>query len=203
MVPHTMKPEVVPLCRGWMHYGRWCSPGLRRTHARLSLAKGQNLLSSLKTTERHSNLQSTLSRHLSSCAWRCRGVSDSLARGTRDLSSSANRRFPMALSYTACATWARISYLDAVRATTAARIMRRSWHVSAIHGRPEPSLRVWDHCWKQRHTNVILCPICTAICRYVHVASRSNGWSCSSGVHTRWRGMVVPYNECCKHCSRW
>ena len=56
-----------------------------------------------------------------------------------------------------------------------------------------------DHCWKQRHTTDTLCPTCAAIRRYVHPASlrptmrlRSNGWSCSTGVCTRWWSMVYP-----------
>ena len=51
-------------------------PMLRRTHVRPSLSNRQNLLSSLKTTESYSTLPSTVSRHHSSHAWRCRGVSD-------------------------------------------------------------------------------------------------------------------------------
>ena len=48
---HTIKSEVGPVCRGCV----WPSVAYR-----------QNLLSSLKTTERHSILLSTLSRHHSS-----------------------------------------------------------------------------------------------------------------------------------------
>ena len=44
-----------------------------------------------KTTGRQSILQSILSRHQSSRAWRCCGVSGSLATGTRDLSPAASR----------------------------------------------------------------------------------------------------------------
>ena len=61
----------------------------------------KNLLTSLKTTERHSTLQSTLSQHQSDRAWRCRGVSGSLATGTCDVSPAASRRFPMVLGDTA------------------------------------------------------------------------------------------------------
>ena len=88
--PHTMKPYVCPLCRGRMHSGRWRSPGLRP-----SLAYRQNLVLSLKARERHFTLQSILSRHQSSCAWRCHGVSGSLVWGTRDLSSAASTLFSM------------------------------------------------------------------------------------------------------------
>ena len=42
----------------------------------------QNLLSSLKTTDRHSTFESTLSWHQSSHAGWCHGGTDSLARGT-------------------------------------------------------------------------------------------------------------------------
>ena len=62
---------------------------------RPSLAYRQNLLSSLKTKERHFSLQPTLSLHQISRAWRCRGVSGSLARGTRDLGPAASRRWNM------------------------------------------------------------------------------------------------------------
>ena len=57
------------------------------------------------------------------CAWLRRGVSGSLARGTRDLSSTASRLFPMVLSDIAGATFARISSLDAA---ISPRTMRRS-----------------------------------------------------------------------------
>ena len=69
-----------------------------------------NLLSSLKITERHTNLQSYLSRHQNSRSWfKCRGVSGSLNECTSDLSPSASRRFLMVLSDTAGATCAQIS----------------------------------------------------------------------------------------------
>ena len=58
--------------------------------------------------------------------FRCRGVSGILARGTRDVSPAVSRRFPMVLGGTAGAKCARVSSVDAVRATTAARTMRRS-----------------------------------------------------------------------------
>ena len=146
----------------------------------------------MKTTERHSTLQSSLSRHQSSRAWRCRGASGSQARDTRDLSPAISRQFPMVLGDTAGPTCARISSLDAVQAATTARTMCRSWCAYVLRGRPEPGLQVWecctDHCWKQRHTNT-LCPTCAAIRRYVHSVSyrptmrpRSNGWRCSEYV---------------------
>ena len=84
----------------------------RRTRVSPSLAYRQNLLSSVKTTERHSTFQSTLSQHQSSHAWWCRGVSGSLARGTRDMSPPASRQFPIVLDDTAGATCAWISSLD-------------------------------------------------------------------------------------------
>ena len=199
-----MKPEVGPVCRGRMHYGTWPSPGLRRTRVRPLLTYRQNLLSSLKTTERHPTLQSTLSRHQSSRAWRCHGVSGSLARGTRDLSSAANRLFPKVLCDTADATCAQISSLDAVWVATTARTMCSSWRSSVPRGRPEPGLRLWecstDHCWKQRHTTTnTLCPKYSTIRRclsnfpYAYNATPSNGWSCSRGVCTRRRTMLVAY----------
>ena len=76
--------------------------------------------------ERHYTLQSILSRHQSCRAWRSHGVRGSLARGIRDLSSVASRRFPIVLDDTAGATCARISSLDSVRLATADRTMRRS-----------------------------------------------------------------------------
>ena len=173
--PHNMKPEVGPVCRGWMHTGRWCSPALCHTHIRPSLAYRQSLLSSLKTTECHFTLQLTLSQHHSSRAWQCHSVSGSLARGTSVLSSTASRQFPMVLGDTVGATCARISSLDAVRTVTAAHTMSWSWCASVLYGRPEPSLRMWEcstgHYWKQQHTTDTLCPTCGAICWYVHPSS--------------------------------
>ena len=104
-----------PVCCRQMHSGRWCSPGLRHTCVCPSLAYIQKILSSLKTRECHFTVQSTLSQHQSSCAWWCRGVSGSLARGPSDLSAAANRLFRMVLGDTTGATWARISFLGAVR----------------------------------------------------------------------------------------
>ena len=101
-------------------------PGLRRTRVRPLLAYRQNLLSLLMTKQYQSTLQSTFSRQQSIPAWRCRGVGGSVARGISDLSPAAGKRFPMVLGDTADATCARISSLDAVRAATAARTMRRS-----------------------------------------------------------------------------
>ena len=86
----------------------------------------QNLLSSLNITERHSTLQSTLSRHQSSRAWWCHGVSGSLARGTSYVNPAASRRFPTALGDAADVTFAPISSLAAVLAATGARAKRRS-----------------------------------------------------------------------------
>ena len=107
-----------------MHSGWWRSPGPHRTSVRSSLTYRQNLLSPLKTTERHSTLQSTLSGYQSSRSWRCRGVSGNLIRGTRNLSPTARRRLPMNLGDTEGATWAWISSPDAVRASTAAGTVR-------------------------------------------------------------------------------
>ena len=140
--------------------------GLRRTRVCPSLAYRQNLLSSLKTTEHHSALQSTLSWQQSSRAWWCHGVSGSLARGKR-LSHASSKWFPIVLGHTAGSTCARISSLDAVRAATTARTLRQSWRASVLCGHPEPGLRVWecstDHCWKQRHTTDTFFPICSVI----------------------------------------
>ena len=111
--------------------------------------------------------QSTLSRHHSSRAWRCRDVSCSLARGTRHLSPASSRLFPMVLDNTAGVTCAWISPLNLIRVATAAHTMRRSWRASVLRGRPEPGLRVWecytDHCSKQLNTADTLCPTCAAI----------------------------------------
>ena len=162
-------------CVSWANaLRRWCSPGLCHTHIHPSLTYRKKLLSSQKTTECHSTLQSTLSWHQSSCAWWCHSVCGSLARGTHDLSPTANRQFPMVLGDTAGATCVRISPLDAVQVATAARTMRRSWRATVLCGHPEFGLWVWecsrDHCWKQHATNT-LCPTCAAICQYVHPAS--------------------------------
>ena len=149
---------------------------------------------------------------LISCAWQCRGVSDSLASGIHDLSPAASRLFPKVLGDTAGAPCAQISSLDAFRAATAVRTISQSWYASVLCGRPEPGLRVWecstDHYWKQWQTTNTLWPTSAAIHRYVHPASRrptiqpcSNGWSCSTGVRTHQQGKIVPSSECCKHCS--
>ena len=111
--------------------------------------------SALKTTELHSSLQSTLSWHQSSRAWRCCGLSYRPAIRTRDLRPAASRRITRVLCDIAGATCVRISSQDAA---TAARTKRLSSRASVQRGRPEPSLRVWwcftDHCWKQRHTTI-------------------------------------------------
>ena len=171
--PHIMKPKVGPVCHGRMQSGIW--PILCRTHVRPSLAYRQKLISSLKMTECHSALQSTLSRHQSSHVWRCHGVSGSQVRGTCDLSPAASRRFPLVPGNTVGATCTWISSLNAVWAATAARKMHQSWCVSVLRGRPESGLRIWecstDYCWKQRHTTDTFCPKCVTIRRYVHQAS--------------------------------
>ena len=92
-----------------MHSGRRRSPGLCCTRVLPSLTYRQNLLSLLKTTERYFTLQSTLSRHQSSSASWCCGVSGSLVRSTRDLSPAASRQFSMVLGDTASAICAQIS----------------------------------------------------------------------------------------------
>ena len=142
--PHAMQPGVEPVGRVRMHSGRLRSPSLRRTPVHPSLAYKQKLLSSLKRTERHFTPQSTLSRHQSSRAWWCRGVSGSLAIGTHDLSLAASRWFTVVLGDTANATCALISSLYAVRAATTASTMHRSWLSSVQRGRPEPNLREWE-----------------------------------------------------------
>ena len=197
--PDTMKPEMVPTYSWRMHSGRWRFPDLRQTSVRLSLAYRQKQLSSLATTKRHSTFQSTHSEHQNSRACRCRGVSGSLAKGTRDQSPAASGRFPKVLGDKAGATRAQISSLDAVRVATATRKMCRSWRASVLLGRPERGLRVWEcstyHYWKQRHTTDILCPTYAAIRRYVHPQCDppSNGWSCLTVVRTRRRGMFLEW----------
>ena len=135
--PHTMKPEVGPMCRGRIYSGRWCSFSLPRTCARPSLAYRQNLLSSLKTTERHSTLQSTLSQQQSSRARRCPDVSGILTRGACDLSPDARKRFPKILVTQQVQHVPGFLPRMLFGETTAARTMRRTWR-----GRPEPGLRV-------------------------------------------------------------
>ena len=150
-----MKPEVGPVCCGLMHSGRWRSSGLYHTHVRPSLAYRQNLLSSLKTTEHLSTLQSTLSWHQSSLAWRCHDVSGNLARGTRDLSHPASRQFPMVLGDTVGATCARISSRNA--ATAARNNVSTLTCVCTTLPSRTWSTRVgmfYRHCWKQQHAPI-------------------------------------------------
>ena len=107
----------------------WLRPWRRRC-IYPSLAYRQNLLSSLKTSELHSILQSTLSRHQSSRSWWCWSVK--WQPGQRHIWSEycCRETFPMVLVDTAGATCAQISSLDAVRAATAARTKRRFWRAS-------------------------------------------------------------------------
>ena len=138
---------------------------------------------SLKTTERHCILQSTLSRHQCSHAWWCPGVSGSLGRGTHDLNPAASRRFPMTLGGTRGATYARISSVNADLAATATHTMRRHWLASVLSDCSESGLRVWecftDHCWKQRHTTDTLCPTCSnpSMCMFIRLPA---GLQCNS-----------------------
>ena len=88
----TLTRSTPHMCMSIRH-----SPCLHITCVCPSLAHRQNLLSSLKTTECHSTLQSTLSQHHSSSAWQC----GSLDTGTHDLSPTASRWFPMVLGDTA------------------------------------------------------------------------------------------------------
>ena len=122
--PHTMKSKVVVVCHGD------CTP---EDDARQVYMPGTRVCplltyghSSLKTTERHPTLQSTLSRYQNSRAWRCRDVSGSVARGTCDLNRAASRRFLMVLVDTAGAICTRISSLNNLRAATGTRTKRRS-----------------------------------------------------------------------------
>ena len=123
-----MKPEGA--CVSWANALRnmtlTSSTSYTCTSIHPSLAYRHNLLSSLKTTERHSTLQSTLSRYQSSRDWRCRRVGGNLVRGTRDLNLAARREFPMVLGDTAGPTCARIYSLDGIRAATTAHTMRQS-----------------------------------------------------------------------------
>ena len=101
----------------------------------------------------------------------------------------------------ACASCARIYSLDAVRAATAARTTCRSWRASVLRGRPEPGLRSWecstDNFWKQQHTNMPNMRSNPSICPFSFPQAYKrpclNGWSCSTGVRTRRRYLVVPY----------
>ena len=139
-----MKTEVGPVCRERMYSERWRSPNLRHKHVRPSVANKQNLLSSLKTKEHHSILQSTLSRHQVSLVWRCHGMSGNLVRGTRDLSPAASRWFPMVFRDTANTIF---FFLDAVPVAIAARKTCRFWRVSVVRGRPEPGIWAWECMW--------------------------------------------------------
>ena len=220
MAPHTMTPEVGPVCRGRMHSARWRSPNLRCTRVRPSLTYRQNLLSSLKTTERHSTLLSTLSRHQNSRAWRNRGVCGSLARDTSELSTAASRWFPIVLGDTAGAIYSRISSLSAVLTVTAVHTMRRSLRVSVLRGRPEHGLLVWecstDHYWKQLHTTDKLCPTRAEIHPYFHPTShtptlrpRSNGRIATTGAKcfgqsiAGWHSAPLWQFACENTCLHW
>ena len=138
-----------------------------------SLAVRQNVLSSPKTTKRHSTLQSTLSRHQSSHAWCCHGVSGSLARDTRALSPAASWQFPMFLGDTADATCAWISFIDAVWEITAAHTMCQSWCASVLHDRRESGL--W--CVRMFHRWLLKAATCH---RYIVPIMCSNPSTCSS-----------------------
>ena len=195
-----MKPKVWPVCRGRMHSGRWRSPGLRRARLRTSLAYRQNLLSSQKTPERHYTLKSTLSRHQSRRAWRCRGVSGRLARGTRDLSPAASRSFPMVLGAQQVQhepgfiPWMRPPLLAQYADLDVRLYYKVIQYVLYGCG------NVLQTTAESTDTPPIHCPpTCAAIRWYVHPASRkptmwprSNAWSYSTGVRTRRRGMIVP-----------
>ena len=139
--------NVTANCNYWRPYHEACVLWANVMLTRSMPYTCTRIQTELKSIECHSTLQSTLSRHQSNRAWRCRG---SLAIGTRNLSPAASRRFPMVLGDTASATCAQISSLDAVRAATAARTVRRTWRQSELYGRAEPGLWVWecftDHC---------------------------------------------------------
>ena len=113
-----MKPEVRSVYREQMHFGRCRSPGVCRTHVCPSLAYKTEpiFITEEKRVPFHSPVDSFTTL---SSAWRCRRVSSSVARGTRDLSPAASRLFPIALGETAVATYSRIYSLNAVRAATA------------------------------------------------------------------------------------
>ena len=115
-----------------------------------SRAYRENLLSSLKTTGRHSVLQSTLVRHQCSRAWRCHDVNGSQSRGTCDLSPVASKRFPMFLDDTTCAKYAWISLLGALLASATTRTMRPSWRASVLAAVQNP---VYE-CGNVRHTSL-------------------------------------------------
>ena len=118
----------------------------------------------------------------------------------------------MVLGDTACATCAWILPFNDVRATTAPRTMRRSWRASVLHGRPEPGLRVrecyTDQCWKQQDTTDAWLSNMwsdTSVCQSSFPQAYNailykwlNFFSSSTHSST---GMVLPYSECCKHCS--
>ena len=156
-----MKPEVGPVCHEQMHYGRGRSPGLCHSHVHQSLTYRQNLLSSLKTTECHFTLQATVSWHQSSCAWRCRGVSGSLARGTHDPKSSCKQAVPNDPWWHRRCNMCWDFFPGCCLGGHCCLHLHRSWCVSLLGDCPETSLQVCecstDHCKKQRHTTDTFC----------------------------------------------
>ena len=195
-----MKPEAGLLCRRWMYSGRWRSPGYAAVYV-CSITSIQTTYSHHWRLQRHSTLQSTLSQHQSSRAWRCRGVSSSLTRYTL-FDSCCKHTVPNDPWWHSRCNMCLLPWMMFGRPPLFAQCVDidRRLYYSTIQNLWSRVLECpTDHCWKQRHTIEKLCPTCAAIRRYVHPASlrptmqhRSNGWSCSTGVRTCRRGMVVP-----------
>ena len=177
--PHHHEPEVGPMCHGWMHSGRWHSPGLRHTHVHPSLTYRQNLVSSLKTTECHCTLQSTLSWHQSSLAWMCRGVCASLVRGTWS-ESCCWMLFGQPSLLEQCVNLDVHLYYAAVQ-----NLIYGSGSGNVPQTTTESSNIPLIHCAQHVQQSIDM--------SIQHpMRPRSNSWSCSTGVCTRRRGMVVP-----------
>ena len=196
MAPHTMKPEVGLVCFGPYDQGQMSKSMPIPIHVYIHHLHTDRSYS-LHWKQSTIPLSSRFFHNIRVAV--LGGVNGRLTRYTRDLSSAASRWFPMVLGDTAGATCARISSLDVIWAATAARTMCQSWWASILHGYPEPGLREWqcssNHCCKQLHTTDTLCPTRAAInpaSLRPTMRSHSNGWSCSTGVQIRRRGMVAP-----------
>ena len=155
-----------------------------------SLPYRQKLLSSLKTTKRHSTLQSTLSRYQSIRVWRCRCVSGSLAKGIRDLSSSASRRFPRVLDDIAGAACARISSLDTSPRSHHAQIL-----MCICSTRPS---RTWSI-----GVGMIHRPLLTAATHYRYTVPnmRSNPSICPSSFPQAYNATQFKWPNCDNKCK--
>ena len=199
--PTTMKPEVGLIFRGWMLSGRWRSPGPRLIRVRPSLHTD-------RTYSHHWRQQSAIP--LSSRLFHDTGVA--VLGGVVVTWSEAHQTVPIGpwrhRSCNMCPDFfpwmqfgrppllTRCVYLDVRLYYVAIQNL-----VYGCGNSPQTTAESSD-------TPPIHCALHVQHSEYVHPASFkptmrpcSNGWSCSKGVRTLRRGIVVPYSECCKHCS--